>query len=144
MLTFHANKSSKAKSFLLTIPLCFQTGEPLCTSPSELSQLVESLPELCTELRLPFSTLLLRPLLCLGSRSPVRELIEEVRFGTSGGTFLPHEPVDARPMDRPLEVLNCDVLLDQFCCCCICDCRLKVVHGDVHGVTRCVSRGGVS
>ena len=91
------------------MPLCFQMGDPLCASPSELSQLVESLPELCTELRLPFSTLLLRPL-CLGSMD--LEDIEEVLFGTSGGTFF------ADPLFRPPEPI-CDELL-QFCECGVC------------------------
>jgi hypothetical protein len=118
-------------------------GEALCASPSELSQLVESLPELWTELKLPFSTLLLRPL-CLCSME--RELMEEVLLGTSGGTFLPQEPVEARPVDLPppLEVLSCEVLLDQFCCCCICTWRLGGAEGEVHGVMRWRSRGGVS
>lgn len=89
----------------LTMALCFQTGDPRCASPSELSQLVESLPELCTELRLPFSTLLLRP---LWRCSIDLELIEEVRLGTSGGTFLPLDPRDRPPDPSWHELL-------QFC-----------------------------
>lgn len=86
------------------MPLCFQTGDPLWASPSELSQLVESLPELCTELKLPFSTLLLRPL-CRGSMD--LEVMEDVLFGTSGGTFF------AEPLDLPVEPRCEDEL--QFC-----------------------------
>lgn len=107
---------------MLTIPLCFHIGEPRCASPSELSQLVESLPELCTELRLPFSTLLLKPL-CRCSID--LELIDEVRFGTSGGTFFPDDP-----RVRPPEP-NCE-LLPQLCVIGVC--RLCGVDGEVHGV----------
>lgn len=74
--------------------MCFQTGDPLCASPSELSQLVESLPELWTELKLPFSTLLLSP---LWRGSMDLEVMEDVLFGTSGGTFF------AEPLDLPVE-----------------------------------------
>lgn len=57
---------------------------------------MESLPELWTELRLPFSTLLLRPL-CRGSMD--LEVMEDVLFGTSGGTFFA-EPLDLPPDPR--------------------------------------------
>lgn len=80
------------------MPLCFQIGDPLCGSPSELSQFVESLPELCTELRLPFSTLLLRPL-CRCSID--LEVIDDVLLGTSGGTFLPELRDLPPPDDEP-------------------------------------------
>lgn len=122
-------KYNERKSTILTIPLCFQTGDPLWASPSELSQLVESLPELCTELRLPFSTLLLRPL-CRGSMD--LEVIEDVLFGTSGGTFLPEHLVLPGPSW---------LALFQFCDIVVC--KLCGVDGDVHGV-RSKSLGGVS
>lgn len=106
--TFQRQKDKNIHThFNIGDPRCahFNIGEPLCGSPSELSQLVESLPELCTELRLPFSTLLLRPL-CRCSID--LDDIEEVRLGTSGGTLLlPADDRDDLPPPPPPEP-SCD------------------------------------
>lgn len=73
----------------------FQTGDPLVlesfSAPSggilSVDKLL-SLPELCTEDRLPFSDDFVRPFALETESGVDLQEIEDVRFGTSGGIFL--------------------------------------------------------
>lgn len=85
---FEADVSTFGSAYSDTwLPFLFQTGELENSCTLSIDMLL-SLPELCTLDSEPFSVVLIKPLdfWYLGSRD--LEDILEVRFGTSGGTFL--------------------------------------------------------